>query len=300
MKKELILPFIFIVLIFNNSALSYESINSLVIFPIDEQVNGSASSIDPNILKIISYDINNFLLKKPGLNIIDTEFVNSLPGNSKLAQIHHKLLTEYKSDYKLDYESLSFLCEQIKANRVLLISGDFDLQNYFLKRKFRYFAKVPIGRETKPVYKLYITATLVDPQSGLILWEKLYSKYFPVENFKFPTTHSRENVTVSYKLKSFSRKISKKISSNVYKKIIKNPAKDTRSKIVIYHKKYSKEVNEKNENEVTVNHIKSPSKNEKILNNLPSSKAQNEIKVIDSKKSRKNSFKKWIKRSFRL
>ncbi len=289
MKKKLIIPFIFIILIFNNSALPNQLTNSLVIFPIDEEVNGSASSIYPNILKVISYDISNYLLKKPGLNIIDIEYINRLPGDSKLAQTHSKLIKEYKSDYKLDYESLAFLSEQTLANKILLISGNFDLQNYFLKKKFRYFAKVPIGRETKPVYKLYITATLVDPQSGLILWEKLYSQYIPVENFNFPITHSRENVTVSYKLKSFSKYISKNISSNVYKKIVKKPTKNIKSKILVINKKDS---NQNKTNEVLVNHITAPSQS---VDFLPIDKNK-----VNSKTSRKNSFKKWIKNSFRF
>ncbi len=289
MKKRLIFPLIFIVLIFNNLALSNELINSLVIFPIDEQINGSASSICPNILKIISYDTSNYLLKKPGLNIIDTEFLNRLPKDSKLAKTHHKLLTEYRSDYKLDYESLSFLSEQTLANKILLISGDFDLQNYFLKRRFKYFAKIPIGRETKPAYRLLITATLVDPQSGQILWEKFYSQYLPAENFNFPLSHSRENITVSYKLKSFSKRISKNISSNVYKKIVKKSTKNIKSKIIVNLKNHSEEKN-LNNNEVIVNHV---TKTPLQINDSQPNK-------IDSKTSRKNSFKNWIKRSFGL
>lgn len=184
----------------------------IAVFPVDVAVQGSSITLYPNILNLISSDVINALSKKSYLNMIDLNSTENLIKSHGLQKKYQKLLLEYKSSYTLDYDNCALIAKKIGASKILLVSGGFDLQKFMMERGFLYKLDIPTSQPLIPTYRLNITFTLIDPDSGIILWEDTYKKNFKADDFPLPSQLFTENIVSVEKIKKFSYELSEMVS----------------------------------------------------------------------------------------
>ncbi|MFH0702461.1 MAG: hypothetical protein V2B14_02845 [bacterium] len=197
------------------SVYSIEQIEKIAVFPVNIPQKGAGLNIYPDTLNLISNDIINSLNKTPNLSVLDLNSTENLIKSLGLDKDYQKLLQEYKDSYKLNYNSCALIANKIGVNKILFVSGGFDTQKLMLKRNLLYKLDIPGGAPLVPSYKLNIALTLIDPQSGIIIWENTYKKNLNMENFSIPSQYFGENIIPVEKIKNFSHKISAEVSKKL-------------------------------------------------------------------------------------
>lgn len=215
----------------------------LLVSPVNIPSVQSSYSIYPNTLDMISNDIVNYLNKNTDYMVPDLGTSKELINSYGLSKEYKDFLINYRDNRVLDYETCNHIAGSLGISKILLVSGGFDLQSLALNRtdsnKFQklsfiamplYFSKiitdsafiyhVPfIGSHVydnlsdedpiKPNYLLNVGLTLVDANTGLVLWEKGYRERIEASFFENPSGSFGENQLYSLKLKKLSDKISR-------------------------------------------------------------------------------------------
>jgi len=189
-----------------------QKIEKLTVFPVDVPVQGTSITLYPNILQLISSDIVNALSKSPYLNVIDLNSSENIIKSSGLQKKYQKLLYDYKTTYNIDNDSCSLIAKKMGASKILFVSGGFDLQSQIMDRSLLYKLDIPTGKPLVPHYRLNVTLTLFDPQTGIIVWEETYNKNFRTADFPLPSQYFTENVVSVEKIKRFSYELSDKVA----------------------------------------------------------------------------------------
>lgn len=184
-----------------------QTVEKLAIFPVDVAMQGTSVVLYPNTLNLIAGDIANALSKQPYLSVIDLNSAENIIKSQGLQKKYKKLLLEYKNSYTLDYDTLMLISKKLGATKVLLVSGGYDVQKLMMERGILYKLDVPTGKPLVPAYRLNIVLTLIDPVSGIIMWEDTYKKNFKTVDFPLPSQNFSENVISVEKLKKFSYEV---------------------------------------------------------------------------------------------
>jgi TolB-like protein len=215
MKKIIKNLFIVIIFLFVVNPVFAQKIEKMAVFPVDVPMQGTSHTLYPDILSLISGDIVNHLSKRSFISVMDLNSSESLIKSMGLNKKYQKLLFEYKNSYTIDYDSCALLANKMGVNKILLVSGGFDVQKLMMERSFWYKFDIPTADPLTPYYRLNITLTLVDPQSGIIIWEETFKKNFRVSNFSLPSQYFSENIVSVEKLKEFSHEVSEKSATKM-------------------------------------------------------------------------------------
>jgi len=184
----------------------------LAVFPVDVHVEGTSYGLYPNVLDLISGDIVNSLTKQALVGVVD---LNSSQNKLKAAKLHKKyleMLLNYKNSYTLDNETLTKVGKKLGVNKVLLVSGGFDVQKLIMKRGWLYAFNLPNSKPLSPSYRLNITISLFSVQDGLLIWEETYKRDFSADDFNLASQYFAENVVSVEKIKKFSIETSDKVA----------------------------------------------------------------------------------------
>ncbi|HBH18430.1 MAG TPA: hypothetical protein DDX14_05750, partial [Cyanobacteria bacterium UBA9579] len=189
-----------------------QKVEKLAVFPVDVPVQGTSITLYPNVLQLISSDIVNTLSKSSYLNVIDLSSSESLIESAGLKKKYNKLLYDYKTTYSINNDTSALIAKKMGANKILFVSGGFDIQSQLMDRGLLYKLDIPTGQPLIPHYRLNILLTLLDPESGIIIWEDTYSKNFKASNFPLPSQYFSENVVSTEKIKKFSYELAQKVN----------------------------------------------------------------------------------------
>lgn len=189
-----------------------QKVEKLAVFPVDVPVQGTSITLYPNVLQLISSDIVNALSKASYLNVIDLSSSENLIESSGLKKKYNKLLYDYKTTYSINNDTSALIAKKMGANKILFVSGGFDLQSHIMDRGLLYKLDIPTGQPLIPRYRLNVVLALFDPESGIIIWEDTYSKNFKASNFPLPSQYFSENVVSTEKIKKFSYELSQKVN----------------------------------------------------------------------------------------
>lgn len=189
---------------------------NIAVIPVDISMTGDIQSIYTQTLGLISEDISNSLNKSGKLSSPHLKYLEDKIKNNKLEPLLNEFLQNYKNRYLVDYKSLQLIAEALEADKILLISGDFDTKQFIMKPNLAYELNVPEVSVLKPSYRIHTSATFIDPKKQIILWEKLFKKDFKVSNFDVPSISFANNIIPVNEIKKFSREISPKIVRNIF------------------------------------------------------------------------------------
>lgn len=192
-----------------------QKIEKIAIFPVDIPMQGTSCTLYPNILNLISGDIVNTLSKKSFVSVIDINASENLIHSLGLYKKYKQLLLEYKTSYTIDYDICALIANKIGASKVIFVSGGFDLQKLIMERSLLYKLDLPGGNPLLPSYRLNVLVALVDPQSGLLIWENTYRKNFTISDFSLPSQYFAENVISIEKIKNFSNSLSGNVTAKI-------------------------------------------------------------------------------------
>ncbi|MDD3012274.1 MAG: hypothetical protein PHC34_01040 [Candidatus Gastranaerophilales bacterium] len=191
------------------------STDKIAVFPVDIASQGANISVYPVTIGMIANDLANSLTTRYNINTIDISSSRNLIKSAGLTNTYRKMIENFQNTYTIDYNSCQIIADKIGANKILLVSGGYDIQNMILEPGNLTALSIPGLQTVKPSYKLYIMLTLIDPQSGTVLWENTYKKNITGATMPTPSIYFGDNVSQTNKVKSFSYEISKKASATL-------------------------------------------------------------------------------------
>jgi len=262
-------------IVFFNITYSAWAVNSdkIAIFPIDIAVYGGNVSIYPVTIGVIANDLANSLTARYNINTLDSSASQNLIKSAGLTNTYRKMIENFQNKYTIDYNSCQLIADKIGANKILLVSGGYDMQNMILEPGKLTVLSIPGLQTVKPSYKLYIMLTLIDPQSGTVIWENTYKKNITGATMPSPSIYFGDNVFQTEKVKTFSYEISKKASATLASIILQSGYTQVNSRIIS-----TQNINNKPKDGITTMDGHFYSTNDEYL-----------------RSNRKENFKNWIK-----
>jgi hypothetical protein len=213
MKKILFRIIFSSFLIFNSLNLVYAgNILKVAVFPVDRNSQGANVSIYPVTVGMISNDLANSLTMKYNIPTLSGSVSQSKIKSAGLNSMYRKMIENFQSTYTVDYNSCQIIAEKLGVDRILLVSGGYDIQNMLLQPDKLTPLSIAGLQTIKPAYALHIMLTLVDPQSGTVIWENTYKKNIINSTFPAPSAYFGDNVDQTDKVKTFSYEVSQKAS----------------------------------------------------------------------------------------
>ena len=145
--------------------------------------------IYPEASELISNDIVNYLNNVKGFSAPTVSYVKRvLYATDKSTRLTQKTMFDFKNTYNIDYMALKQINYNFRANWILLITSNMDVQNYFMRRTIWDFLNIPGAAVVDPAMRLSTQVYLIDPNKQVILWQKNYQKLLSSrENRMIPT-----------------------------------------------------------------------------------------------------------------
>ena len=143
----------------------------------------------PEASELISNDIVNYLNTVKGFNAPTVSYVKRvLLATDKTRRLTQKTMFDFKNTYNIDYMALKQINYNFRANWILLITSNMDVQNYFMRRTVWDFLNIPGAAVIDPAMRLSTQVYLIDPNKQTIVWQKNYQKLLSSrENRMIPT-----------------------------------------------------------------------------------------------------------------
>jgi len=228
-----------IILLSRQEAAAFTS-GRIIVSPVNIPTAQSTYGVYPNTINMIANDIINALNKKSLMDVPDINSTNDLIESYRLTKPYKDFLRNYQDNRVIDYKTCSLIGKKLGVDKILLVSGGFDVQNQFLGKKsssmfskvFPYFLpltsffgkdlflftlvthtdlslynKLSSDDPIKSTYLLNIQLTLIDTATGASVWEKSYEKGIEAADFGTSSNSFGENGISSGKLKKFSGEV---------------------------------------------------------------------------------------------
>ena len=234
LKKVLILLSVITLFISITIPVFAQKTEKIAVFPVTITGEGSSVNIYPSTVNLISSDISNSLGTISNLKVIDSVSVENIIKSYGLTNEYQNFLYEYKSSYAINYDICSKIAGKLGATKILFVSGGYDMQTYLLTRGKFYNTNIPYPNKQPliPTYRLNIMLTLVDPQSGLVVWENTYGKNFEMGNFLTPSQSFGENVVPIENIKDFSRILTGNATKEIIGLLNKSESTEVSSNVI--------------------------------------------------------------------
>jgi hypothetical protein len=149
----------------------------VLVLPDNIQFDSTNYYIYPDSSIMFASDtINEF--KKDGriTTVSMTEVRDTLRKNTKLSILTRKALKEFKYNYNVPFVDFKAIAQCFNTNKILVITSQTDVQNYFLRRSICDFFNIPGTAVVDPAYRLSTYAVLIDVDKEQVLWQNTYYK----------------------------------------------------------------------------------------------------------------------------
>lgn len=149
----------------------------VLVLPDNIQFDSTNYLIYPDSSVIFASDTINELKKDGRIQTVSmTEVRDTLRKNTKISILTKKALKEFKYNYNIPFVDFKEIAACFSTDKVLIITSQTDIQNYFLQRTLWDFLNIPGATVINPAYKMSTYAVLIDVNKELVIWENLYSK----------------------------------------------------------------------------------------------------------------------------
>lgn len=149
----------------------------VLVLPDNIQFDSTNYYVYPDTSIIFASDTINEI-KRQGLitTVSMTEIRDALRKNTKLNILTKRALKEYKYNYNIPFVDFKAIAKCFNTNKVLVITSQTDVQNYFLRRTLWDYLNIPGAAVIDPAYKLSTFASLIDVDKEQVLWQNTYYK----------------------------------------------------------------------------------------------------------------------------
>lgn len=177
--------------------------------------------IYPDSSVVFASDTINEIKKDGRVTTVSmTEVRDALRKNTKLALLTKKALKEYKYNYNVPFVDFKAIANNFNTNKILVITSQTDVQNYFLQRTLWDFLNIPGATVINPGYKLSTYAVLIDVDKEEVIWQSTYYKTISsMENrmvaMSFAPATEQLSKIKSYSLSFLSPEISRMVQTRI-------------------------------------------------------------------------------------
>ncbi len=176
MKKFYNVFLIFCVVFFSALASQAEEYKILVL-PDNIQFDSTNYLIYPDSSTIFASDIINAMKKDGRVETVSmTKVRDAMRKNTKLSILTKKALKEFKYNYNIPFVDFKEIADCFGTDKVLIITSQTDVQNYFLRRTLWDFLNIPGATVINPGYKLSTYVALIDVNKEYVIWQNTYYK----------------------------------------------------------------------------------------------------------------------------
>lgn len=171
---KLLLVFIFV---FINAQGSYAENFKVLVLPDNIQFDSTNYLVYPDTSVIFASDTINELKKSGKVETVSmSEVRDALRKDTRLCVLTRKALKEFKYNYNISFVDFKSIARCFGTNKVLVITSQTDVQNYFLRRTLWDFLNIPGATVIDPAYKLSTYAALIDVDKETVIWQNTYYK----------------------------------------------------------------------------------------------------------------------------
>lgn len=193
----------------------------VLVLPDNIQFDSTNYFVYPDASTMFASDTINEIKKDGRIQTVSmTEVRETLRKNTKLKILTKNALKEFKYNYNVPFVDFKLIAHNFSTNKVLIITSQTDVQNFFLRRTLWDFLNIPGASVIDPAYKMSTYVVLFDVDEEKVLWQhNFYKKLAKVEtriiaqNFA-PATEQLEEIR-AYSQYRLSPKIAKMVKFNI-------------------------------------------------------------------------------------
>lgn len=149
----------------------------ILVLPDNIQFDSTNYLIYPDTSTIFASDVINEIKKDGRVQTVSmTKVRDELRKNTKLSILTKKALNEFKYNYNIPFVDFKAIADCFGTDKVLIITSQTDVQNYFLRRTLWDFLNIPGATVINPGYKLSTYAVLIDVNKEFVVWQNTYYK----------------------------------------------------------------------------------------------------------------------------
>jgi len=215
--------------VFSLAQTSWAEEYRVLVLPDNIDFSSTNHLIYPDASVMFASDTINEIKKDSRVQTVSmTEVRDALRKNVKLSVLTKNALKEYKYNYNIPFVDFRAIAKCFNTDKVLVITSQTDVQNYFLRRTVWDFLNIPGAAVIDPAYKLSTFASLIDVDKEVVLWQgTYYKKLTSVENRMIavsfaPATEQLEKIK-SYSTFFLSPDIAAKVRLTILPPEILNP-----------------------------------------------------------------------------
>lgn len=193
----------------------------VLVLPDNTQFDSTNYFVYPDSSIIFATDTINEIKKDGRVTTVSmTEVRDTLRKNTALSVLTKKALKEFKYNYNIPFVDFKAIAQHFATNKILVITSQTDVQNYFLRRSVCDFFSIPGTMNVEPSYKLSTYAALVDVDKEQVLWQNTYYKRISANSYRIvaqsfsPCTEQLEKIK-SYSLYMLSPNIASMVESSI-------------------------------------------------------------------------------------
>lgn len=193
----------------------------VLVLPDNTQFDSTNYFVYPDSSIIFATDTINEIKKDGRITTVSmTEVRDTLRRNTALSVLTKKALKEFKYNYNIPFVDFKAIAQYFSTNKILVITSQTDVQNYFLRRSICDFFSIPGTMNVEPSYKLSTYAALVDVDKEQVLWQNTYYKRISANSYRIvaqsfsPCTEQLEKIK-SYSLYMLSPHIANMVTESM-------------------------------------------------------------------------------------
>lgn len=193
----------------------------VLVLPDNTQFDSTNYFIYPDSSIIFATDTINEIKKDGRITTVSmTEVRDTLRRNTALSVLTKKALKEFKYNYNIPFVDFKAIAQHFATNKILVITSQTDVQNYFLRRSICDFFNLPGMMNVDPAYKMSTYAALVDVDKEQVLWQNTYYKTISATSYRIvaqsfaPCTEQLEKIK-SYSLYMLSPHIASMVETSI-------------------------------------------------------------------------------------
>lgn len=175
--KRIFKLFLALLLVLFTAQVSRADNYRVLVLPDNIQFDSTNYLVYPDSSVMFASDTINEIKKDGRIQTVSmTEIRDTLRKNTKISILTKRALKEFKYNYNIPFVDFKAIGDCFGTNKILIITSQTDVQNYFLRRTLWDFLNIPGATVIDPAYKLSTYAALIDVDEEQVLWQNTYYK----------------------------------------------------------------------------------------------------------------------------
>lgn len=189
----------------------------VLVLPDNIQFDSTNYFVYPDSSIMFASDTINEIKKDGRITTVSmTEVRDTLRKNTALSVLTKKALKEFKYNYNIPFVDFKAIAQHFSTNKILVITSQTDVHNYFLRRSICDFLNIPGTMNVDPAYKISTYAALIDVDKEQVLWQNTYYKTISALSYRIVAQNFAPCTEQLEKLRTYSSYI---LSPNIAKMI---------------------------------------------------------------------------------